>query len=369
MSNRVLVDALSIGGEKITGVGRYVYELADRLPRFASDLEFDLIVPPRTKRNWNIDRWNEEDNLNLVVKDLPAVGPKRQLYFLRRSNEQDLFHSTTSYLPFGITSQTIVTIHDLKYLVEPSYLRDMSALKRYYISFFIRRSAKHADRVITVSESTATDISEKIGIPRHKISPIQLGPSEIGPCTEESPFIEGDFILTVGELRPHKNVQTLLDAYNKLCEKLDPPHPSLIIVGSDYGGLSEELAQQVDRRFKSYVRFLGRVDDETLACLYRDAAVFAFPSKYEGFGLPILEAMSFGTPVIASNATSVPEVAGDAAIFFDPNSSDELLKGLSKLITEPEVRRLYSEKSKNRYNDFDWDKTAKETISAYREHL
>lgn len=369
MTNRVLVDVLPIGGEKITGVGRYVYELVDRFPEFASDLEFDLIVPPSGKRNWDVNHWDDEENLNLIIKDLPAVGPKRQLYFLRRKNDQDLFHSTTSYLPFGVNSPTIATIHDLKYLVEPSYLRELSILKRHYISYFINRSARYSDHVITVSESTATDISRKFDIPSRKISSIQLGPSQIGPCTTQRSYIKGEYILTVGELRPHKNIQTLVDAYNKLCVELSPPYPDLVIVGSDYGGTSKELEKRVNNEIKSNVHFMGRVDDSTLACLYRDAEIFAFPSKYEGFGLPILEAMSYGIPVIASDVTSIPEVAGDAAIFFDPENPVELKESLYEILSDSALRKRYSEKSTERYKDFDWDKTANKTIAVYRDFI
>jgi glycosyltransferase involved in cell wall biosynthesis len=369
MTSRILIDALPIGGDKITGVGRYVYELVDRFPTLAPDLEFDLIVPPSRKRNWDTSRWEKEENLNLITEDLPAVGPKRQLYFLKRNDDQDLFHSTTSYLPFGVDSPTVATIHDLKYLVEPSYLRELSFLKRHYISFFIKRSARRADHIITVSESTAADISNTINVPRNKITPIKLGPSDIGPCTTQTQYTDREYILTVGELRPHKNIQTLIDAYRKLRAELTPPYPDLVIVGSDYRGTLEELEERISDDIKPDIHFMGRVSDDKLACLYRDAEIFAFPSKYEGFGLPIIEAMSFGTPVVASNVTSIPEVAGDAAILFDPNSSTELKEGLYKLLTNPSLRETYSQKSMERYSHFDWDKTANETIAVYRDSI
>lgn len=346
-----------------------MYELIDRFPEIAPDIDFEVIVPPETDRNWDLDHWGRSDNLHLDPVDVSAAGPKRQLHFLLRDTEYDLFHSTTSYLPLGQPSPRIVTIHDLKHLRDTSYLRDLSLLKRSYLSYFIRRSANHADHVITVSSNTARELAEITGIRPEKISSILHGPSDIGPCETPTPPFERDYILTVGELRPHKNVGTLIDAYNMLCRAVNPPYPELVIVGSDYQGMQQKLSRQVDSQFESHVTFTGRVSDEELACLYKYATVFAFPSRYEGFGLPILEAMSYGLPIVASDATAIPEVTGEAAILIDPEDATELKNGLETLLSEAAVHEKYARMSKQRHSEFSWDDTAQKTISIYREYL
>lgn len=369
MTRTVLIDALSIGGQKMTGVGRYTYELISRFPSVAPDLSFDVLVPPRGERNWDLSSWEEANNLNLQTVKLPAVGPKRQIYYLLKRQEYDLYHSTTSYLPIGISQPSIVTIHDMKYVRNPDYFRGMSFLKRHYVSTLIKRSAKCADKVITVSKYTAEDLTKIYGLSDDDVKPIHLGPSELPSCSEHQSLVDGDYILTVGELRPHKNIIALVRAYNQLCSESKKPYPRLIIVGSDYQENKASLKEEIDEQYEPYVKFTGRVDDETLSCLYRDADVFAFPSKYEGFGLPLLEAMSCGTPVVASNKTAVPEVAGSAALFFEPDDHDTLKSHLKSLLNDSDLWTRHSDASVERYNQFSWEKTASRTISVYREHL
>lgn len=377
MSRSVLIDASPLGGG-ISGAGRYAYELLSALLPMARELRFEVIVPPTDRCNWEISHWSQQENVRLTPADIRGVGPRRQLYFLRNSFEYDLFHSLSSYLPFAIRGTSLVTVHDLKYVRVPSYFRGRSSLKHRYITAMIRRSVRAADHVLTVSEHTRSDLVAEFGIDSEDIAVIPLGPGGTEAEVNESPPIEGPYLFFVGSLRPHKNLATLIDAYNELRDRIDKADgpgemdgmiPTLAIAGAEYGDALTELRQQVREPYREDVQFLGRVDDDALAQLYSHATAFVYPSLYEGFGLPPLEAMGYGTPVIASDRTSVPEVVGDAGIIVDPTDVEALADALERVLSSKEVRERLRERGQQRFQEFSWERTARETLTMYEKLL
>lgn len=377
MAQPVLIDASPLGGG-VSGAGRYAYELLDALLPMARELRFEIIVPPADRRNWEITHWSQQENVRLIPADIRGVGPRRQLYFLRHSFEYDLFHSLSSYLPFAIRGTSLVTVHDLKYVRVPSYFRGRSSLKHRYITAMIRRSVRAADHVLTVSEHTRSDIVAEFGIGSDDITVIPLGPGGAQAEIDGSPPIEGPYLFFVGSLRPHKNLATLINAYNKLRDRTNKTDgssemngmvPTLAIAGAEYGDALAELRGQVRKPYRDDVQFLGRVDDDALARLYAHATAFVYPSLYEGFGLPPLEAMGYGTPVVASDRTSVPEVVGDAGITVDPTDVGALADALERVLSSEEVRECLRERGRQRFQEFSWERTARETLAMYEKLL
>lgn len=364
MAKSVFIDATPLGGG-ISGAGRYAYELLEALLPMTTDFTVTVLAPPEDSRNWDISHWGQIENVDIQSANLRGVGPKRQLYYLRHSLNFDLFHSLSSYAPLFIDGPILTTIHDLKYIKVPSYFEGQSFIKHYYVETMIRSSVRISEKVITVSEHTRSDLENEFGIDRDDVSVIPLGPGEVRPKIIGSPPVSAPYIFFVGELRPHKNVQTLIGAYNEFRRQNSKSNVDLVIAGSDYGDRLNQLKSEVDEVFRENVHFLGRVDDKTLAQLYKHASVFVFPSFYEGFGLPPLEAMGYGTPVIASNKTSIPEVVGDAGLYFDPEDKTELSRLLTRVFSDEKLVTSLERQSHERFEDFSWKRTAEETLETY----
>jgi glycosyltransferase involved in cell wall biosynthesis len=368
MTESVFIDATPLGGG-ISGAGRYSYELLDALLPMTDEMSMTVLVPPAENRNWDISHWKQIENVKFQLANLRGVGPKRQLYYLRHSFDFDLFHSLSSYSPLFVDGPIITTIHDLKYLKVPSYFEGQSFLKYHYVAAMIRRSARISETIITVSESTRSDLEDECNVSREKLSVIPLGPGDVQSEIDGSPPVSPPYFFFVGELRPHKNVQTLIKGYNQFREQIYEPDIDLVIAGTEYGDRHSELKRSVKDSYRENVLFLGRVTDDELAQLYEHATAFVFPSLYEGFGLPPLEAMGYGTPVIASNKTSIPEVVGDAGLYFDPENEIEICRSMQSILSDDELYAELEKKGRKRFEDFSWNRTARETLQIYRETL
>ena len=234
----------------------------------------------------------------------------------------DVLHSPDFIPPFRRRCRSIITIHDLAFLLYPQFLTKGSA--RYYGQ--IDQAVRHTDHIIAVSESTRRDIVRLLGVPEQMITVIHEAPRrffhvlpdvDLTPRLQKRFGLERDFVLFVGTIEPRKNVPTLLSAFQQV---LDHYHAEvdLVLAGAP-GWLTDEVYGLVGRLgLTGRVHFLGRVSDEELVWLYNAAQMLVLPSFYEGFGLPPLEAMACGAPVIVSNVSSLPEVVGDAALLSDP---------------------------------------------------
>lgn len=283
--------------------------------------------------------------------------------FLIKKFGIDVFWGHEHVIPIPGRCRKIVTIHDLAYIYYPESM----LLTNYFINrFFIPMSIRESYKIITVSHATESTIVDNFKkIKRDKIHVIHNGPSfnMHNVSSDESLLreysIESPYILTVSSIEPRKNIVTLLTAY-KMMGRDDV---KLVIAGG-FGwkkkGFLKFLSK--NRDIEKNLVLLSHFKPEKLYSLYKNAMLFVFPSLFEGFGIPVLEAMSAGTPVISSNASSLPEVGGAAVVYFNPKNPEELAKKMGELIDNPLLREKYSRFGKERSKEFSWEKSAEKLL-------
>ena len=283
----------------------------------------------------------------------------------------DLFHAPHYVLPPLVPGPAIVTIHDCIHLMFPQYLPNRLAYA--YAKASLWAAAHRAARVLTVSETSKADIVRYCGIAGDRVTVIynaiderflqEPSKQEVSD-TRERYQLDGPFVLYVGNIKPHKNLERLIEAFH-LVRREGFERLKLLIIG-DQISKYPRLRRAVDRyKLHKHVRFLGFVSTDTLASLYRLATVFAFPSLYEGFGLPPLEAMASGTPVVASNTSSLPEVLGDAAVLVDPYSSAAIAAGLTRVLSDADLRARLRELGLERARTFSWEDSVRKVKAVY----
>ncbi len=356
---RILVDATGIVNKK-TGLGKYCYYLLKALVR-NNQYRFSVLHQASLARDHPL---YELRNLidNLISVDLPVIGIKRELKVLlmgRLMSQFDLYHCMSSYLPgFGIRIPTIVTIHDLKYALHPEFLGNR--MKSLYYRWVIRRGIKRAACVIAVSESTKRDI-RNIAISSSKVRVVYEAPTIALHVNDErlpSQVRGKRFFLYVGENRPHKNIARIIDAYRLLVGRLGKRIPLLAFAGTGFSRLNREHKG-------SGLVFLGAVSDGVLVALYKQSLALVYPSLYEGFGLPLVEAMALGTPVITSNCSSMPEVAGNAALLINPYDVEQIAAAMKRIVLSGKLRYKMRTMGLKRVGDFSWTKAAREVCELY----
>lgn len=340
-----------------SGIGTYSREILNRLT--AGDaFDFTLFGDPA----------KIGDFMALKVRcDYPIYSLKEQLLLsnLMARHAFDLAHFPHYNAPLGYRKPFVVTVHDCIHLIYPK-----SRLAYLYAKTLIQSACRKSRIVITDSQHTKNDLMRLLGLPENKIRVIHPGVSERWRTQADEarknrasagPMFAGEYALYVGNVRSSKNIENLMRAYEKASEgrKL-----RLILAGKNF--MPDWTA-----RFKGRddVLFLGEVSDPTLVRLYANAKLFIFPSLYEGFGLPPLEAMASGVPVICSNAASLPEVAGDAALLFDPRDVSTLAAHILKLWDDAALRNALIEKGYANAARFSWNKCAEEVAGVYREAL
>lgn len=292
---------------------------------------------------------------------IPFAAPME----LRRTNA-DVYH--TQYVGVRPPSvKLVLTVHDLSYEIYPRSF----PLNRAFFLKGTRWSAKLADRVIAVSESTKRDLMKFYRLPEEKITVIHNGvDASFSPHISQGALarvrkeydLKKPYLLAIGSAHPRKNTDRLIDALDAV-NRGRAEGVQLIFTGSLAADVMKRAAARDD------VRVLGHVPDEDLPALYRCANGFVYPSLYEGFGLPVLEAMACGTPVACSNVSSIPEIAGDAACFFSPTDVASMVKAIKTLLVDENGRRQLSEKGLERSAIFSWEKTARQTAAVYQSVL
>lgn len=306
----------------------------------------------------------EEPNVTFIPVDVPAIGPTRELAMFKLRNfinKHSIFHCLSSYLPaFGVYIPSIVTIHDLKYMLFPEFFSNR--FKTLYYNWIIRRGIRNASYLIAVSEATRRDV-ENLGVRSGKMCVIHEAPTVLRENTENLPDIlrNKEYFLFVGEQRPHKNTRRIINAYKIIRQKLGNACPSLVFAGSKFRPLEEFSNDDIIA--------LGPVDEQSLATLYKKALALVYPSLYEGFGLPIVEAMSLGTPVITSNCSSMHEVAGGAALLVNPHSTAQLAAAMMKLVQRKELGSMLTSLGYRRIKAFSWEIAALEMCNVYQQLL
>ncbi len=283
----------------------------------------------------------------------------------------DLFYSPDFVLPPTLPrTRTVLTVHDLSFLHYPDHF--VPKLVRYLESV-VPRSVARADRVLADSEATRADLIRLLGVPPEKVEVLYSG---VDPRFRPEPepgererlrarYGVGDqpYVLSVGTLQPRKNFVRLIRAFARLRSATLRLAPRLLIAGGR-GWLYEEVLEEAERR-GDRVRLLGFVDDADLPALYRNARLFVFPSFYEGFGLPVLEAMACGVPVVCSSASSLPEVAGDAALLVDPHDEEGLAAAMERALADETLRAEMRARGLQQAARFTWDRAARQLLSVF----
>lgn len=296
-----------------------------------------------------------------------GISGMRELSDIAERQRPDLVHCLHFPTPSKVAYPLVVTLHDLTPLVLPGVMP--SLVRRIVYRELNRRAVRLAGRILTPSEATAKDVLRLFPQATGKTVAIaeaadDFASGDWGMVSENLVPKNAPYILTMGNTKAHKDLPTLLDAYQRLAVNRLDLH--LILVGKEPPGyLDANLSGEVRRR----ARFSGPVDDADLRALYAGASVFAFPSLYEGFGLPPLEAMALGAPVVAARAASVPEVVGDAAILVEPGDSRAMLSALARVLDSRELADEMRTAGRTRAAAFTWENTARLTAEVYAELL
>ena len=360
----------------VTGVARYVRELALGL----NGLGVKSHYFSRGAWSRQLPEWVAGASPPAWRRWLPSVPGVRRLDQLRQSWRFDqgvraltpaLYHEP-SFLALPFDGPMVLTVHDA------SWVRHPEAHPAHRVRLMDRdfpRSLERADRVITVSEFTAQELRILFGVSADRLRPTPLAADpRFRPLPEADRLVwcqrqaldPSGFVLALGTLEPRKNLQTLVDAYEGLPAALARRHTLVIAgrVGWEHGPLSRRLEQLCD---SGRARLLGHVPDEDLPALYGSAALLAYPSLYEGFGLPPLEAMACGTAVLVSNRASLPEVVGDAAVLVDALDADAIAGSIRLLLEDGAERARWAARGLARAQAFSWHRTAQQTLGVYRE--
>lgn len=367
-----------------TGTENYSYQLLKALAKTSAENIYMVYV--RSGAIINRNEWPR--NFKFITINLPILWTQVGLAWRTLIDPIDLLFVPAHTLPLirkpGL--KTVMTVHDLG----AEFLPAMHQLKqRIYLSWITKFQLKTATKLIAVSQATKNDLIAKVGINPSQIEVIYEGVDRevFKPVKDLSRAKSRDdtlinslkhfelkpegYFLFVGTIQPRKNLRRLIEAFNLFLTQATSliinhqSQPKLVLVGSK-GWLSDEIYQLPEKlRIQKQVRFLGRINDQDLVALYSGAIALVFPSLYEGFGLPILEAMSCHCPVITSQTSSMPEVAGQAALYVNPYKVEEIAEAMKKLTTDNILRDRLIEKGYKQAEKFSWERCARETVELF----
>ena len=365
---RVAIDARKLHD---FGIGTYTRNLLRHLARIDHDNEYvllchqsDLGIGAQLGQNF---RTVLERSSNYSVREQFHVP-----WVLHRERP-DVFHAPHYVMPPAVRCRSIVTIHDCIHLMFPQYLPNRAAY--LYAKASMWSAARRSQKILTVSEASKRDIIRFLNVPADKVIVVYNAIDErfgVAPSEEviarvrERYQLDHRFVLYVGNIKPHKNLVRLVEAFDRLRTR-GFDDLTLLIIGDEISKLPALRRAVHSHKLHKRVRFLGYLPDDTLAVLYRLAGVFVFPSLYEGFGLPPLEAMACGAPVVTSNVSSLPEVAGDAAVLVDPYDADSIADGVAKVLSDPALRDEMRAKGIARAREFSWERSVSRTREIYQE--
>jgi glycosyltransferase involved in cell wall biosynthesis len=335
---------------KKTGVGHYTFELARSLSAIAPADEFELVSPSSlwSRRFW----WSIS---------LPRYCRKASFA---------LFHGTNFELPYWSKCPTVLTIHDLSLLLYPqTHQKHLVRRARLKLPLMARK----ANAIITPSQTVKSEVCEHLGVSADTVFAIpeaarsnfyRVSPTESDPVCRRL-GIEPEFILFVGTVEPRKNLLNLVRAFDEILRNTSL-RPQLAIAGKE-GWLSDDLTAYLgSSHIKQRVLFTGHLSDDDLRALYSACRVFVYPSLYEGFGLPLLEAMACGAPVVTSNVPAIVETVGDAARLISPVDIEDLAQGITSLLEDSNERQTRSAAGLEHVKRFSWQQTASATLDVYR---
>ena len=374
MPLHIVIDARRI---QDFGIGTYIRSLVHALGAIDTENRYTLVSAPADARtlaglppNFQTAVYGRRDSAVLDHVLFP---------FFLRSLRPDLVHIPLNRVPLLMIKPYVVTIHDMTSL---SYETEHSKLRLYFRRFRFRRGLLRADRVIAVSDATRREVEIRMGVAPDCIRRVYNAPDPgfldpDGIAQEERQRIleryqiQYPFLLYAGNIRRHKNIPRLVEAFAVLRAQLAGDRRyrdlHLVVIGDVISEHPEVRQTVIKSRVEHMVRFLGFVPLETLRCFYEAAAAFVFPSQHEGFGLPPLEAMACGAPVVVSNVSSLPEVVGDAAVLVNPENVFDIARGIGDVLLDERLRADLIRRGREQARRFSWDRTARQVLDIYRE--
>ncbi|MEI6288388.1 MAG: glycosyltransferase family 1 protein [bacterium] len=413
---------LNTQGGEVAGVGHYTYFLLKNILEIDKNNKYILFFDDRYKdTDWLKKYQNVEINFfpfYQYKKYLPFAYSQMLISGLLNQKKLDVFHAVANTIPLFYTKPSIVTIHDLAIYKYPEFFPTTLLNRQTFATkTLVPKSIAKASKIIAVSKNTKSDIIEEFGIPANKIEVVYEGFEGFNKSCSDPIYFEriknkygvsDKYILFLGTVEPRKNIPALVRAFRNLKLLHDSPiadyqliiaggrgwkdegiytaiadaNASLIGVNKQRsgherrGGLDKrsekekaqlgERRQGQERRQNQPVKYIGYVESEEKICLLRQASCFVFPSLYEGFGLPVLEAMASGTPVIVSNAGSLPELVGEnAGLIVSPNKENEIADAITQIVTDSGLRESLVQNALKRAHDFSWRECALRTIAVY----
>ncbi len=345
------------------GISRYAYNLLEGIS--AIDKENDYVLVSNNTFLQGFVSSHENFSQKIIPSRLYGISEQVTMPRLLKKNKIDIFHSPSFFGPVLAGCKVVMTIHDMIHVLFPG---ESSVLHRAYYNIIVKRAARNASRIITVSENSKCDISSYLNLPSEKIAVTYNAVDKQFKCSSDDDInkikgrlkINDKYILYVGSQKPHKNVGLLIAAYLQLREKINH---QLVIVGK-----KDRLFQKSLRDHKlEGVIFSGQVKDVLLPHFYSGADVFVSPSLYEGFGLPLIEALACETPVVAIKTSSVCEVLGDAGLIVDMACPDKLAKSIYRVLSDEDLRNSLVGKGMARVKRFSWEETVNRTLRVYDE--
>jgi glycosyltransferase involved in cell wall biosynthesis len=363
---KIAIDARII----YTSTGRYVERLLEQLQRLDTANDYVVLL-----RREDYARWQPTaTNFTKVIADYPPYTFREQLQFAWQLQQLrlDLVHFTMPQHPLGYRGRRVITVHDLTLIHYVNRRHDplLKSLYKYHLKpvvfrSFMRLSLRPATHLITPTKYVRDQVQRDFGIPDAQISYTYEAADQLAAVSKPVTALQNQrFILYVGNAYPYKNLQRLIDAHTQLADK----ELKLVLVGkTDF--FYRELATYVQRQGLKQVVLTGFVPDPELRWLYEHALVYAFPSLSEGFGLPAIEAMLHGVPVVAARASCLPEVLGPAATYFDPEDTADMARVINTVLTDSARQTTLKKAGLARAEQFSWQRTAEQTLAIYQEAL
>jgi glycosyltransferase involved in cell wall biosynthesis len=374
---RIGIDASSILPAR-TGIGNYTLNLLKSLIRLDDVNEYIIFMNSFSRPSPDLPFLKKD---NVQIKRYHLVGPLlhqawRFLHFPPIdffTGKVDIFHAPAGIITPQWKGKRILTVHDLYFMKRPE---DTDLMGGKYMRCTLPGNIKNIDSIIAVSHSTKADIIKYLKVPSEKVTVVYEGvdvvrfrkilDNNILELIRQEYCLPSQYILNVTTLEPRKNIEGLLFAYRRLKQIMNNP-PKLVIVGR-HGWKSEKLTETVHQLgLYRDVIFTGYVSDEHLPLIYNNAMAFIYPSLYEGFGLPVLEAMACGLPVITSDTPALNEIAGDVAIIVDPTNYYLMAEKIKELITSHKMRHRMQQDSIRLVKNFSWESCARKTLKLYTE--
>ena len=359
-------------GYRHAGVSRFTEQLVRTIQERDRSNSYAVFVNDTARGGFH-----DSANVRFHPAPLPTHRPAVRVFWEQlvlpvqaRQLGLEVLHCPVNVAPLASPCPTVLTIHDLTFLLFPERFRRE---RRTYLAALTRLSARRTSRVLTDSLNTKQDVARLLRVPLEKIEVVYPGlEADLRPCAPEAVAsfrqrhgLQRDFILFLGTIEPRKNVVGLLNAYARLLRQGLAGY-DLVIAGGRGWMASDVFGAVETLDLGSRVRFAGYVPIEDQALWYSSATLFVYPSLYEGFGLPPLEAMACGTPVITSNVSSLPEVVGSAALLVDPNRTQDLTAAIAEVLESPEKQEQMSQAGLHQAAMFTWAQAADRTVAAYR---